>query len=188
MVSKPRKKKCAVCREKFQPQRMMQPTCSVKCAIAKTKLDKQKKQRRETLEAKRRLKPRSHWLRETQTVFNKYIRMRDGEWCISCQGSIQGQTQAGHFYTTAARPDLRFNEDNCHSQCVHCNQFNSGNISKYRDALLDKIGSDRFNALEPVGKSDWSIEEIQEIKKEYQRKIRDFKEAEEMYSDIELPF
>ena len=187
---KPRKRKCAVCREKFQPARMMQPTCSVKCAIEKTRLDKQKKQRKETLEAKKKLKSRGQWLRETQTVFNQWIRLSKPNVCISCGNNFSGgqQAQAGHYYTTAARPDLRFNEDNVWVQCVGCNSYKSGNIEAYRAQLVHLIGQDRLDALEVVGKSDWSIEEIQEIKKEYQRKIREFKEAEEMYKDIDPPF
>ena len=185
---KPRAKKCAVCREKFQPSRMMQPTCSVKCAIEKTRLDKQKRQRKEDAETRKRLKPRSKWLSETQSIFNRYIRLRDDVFpCISCGSFTAGQYHASHLFSRGARPDLSFNEDNVHKSCAQCNTFLSGNISEFRKALVQKIGQERVDALEVVGKSDWSTEEIQEIKKEYQRKIREFKEAEDMYSDISDP-
>ena len=36
----PRKKKCKVCRLTFQPERQMQPCCSIKCAIDKVQIDK----------------------------------------------------------------------------------------------------------------------------------------------------
>ncbi len=47
-----------------------------------------KKQR----ERKAKLKSRSEWLKEAQSVFNKFIRLRDkSEPCISCGRYHQGQ-------------------------------------------------------------------------------------------------
>ena len=164
---------CAVCRVKFQPERMFQPCCSVQCAITHVNVQKQKHQRKEDRAARSRLKTRQMWLKEAQTAFNKYIRLRDGNWCISSQRIIPGQTQAGHFYTTAARPDLRFNEDNCHSQSVTDNQYKSGNIADYRVALVEKISQERVDALKIVGRSDWSVDEIKAIKAKYIKLCKD---------------
>ena len=169
---KPRAKKCAVCRTKFQPERMFQPCCCVTCAIAYVNKEKQKLRRKEDAKTRDRLKTRQMWLREAQVAFNAYIRARDGNWCISSQRIIPGQTQAGHFYTTAARPDLRFNEDNCHSQSVTDNQHKSGNINEYRPALIEKIGQERVDALEIVGYSGWSIDEIIAIRDKYKAKLK----------------
>ena len=172
-MKKIRKKMCKTCRVKFQPERPFQPCCSIKCDIAYSNVQKQKAQRKEDKIAKDRLKTRQMWLREAQAAFNKYIRLRDGNWCISSQRIIPGQVQAGHFYTTAARPDLRFNEDNCHSQSVSDNQFKSGNINDYRPALIEKIGQERVDALEIVGRSDWSVDEIKAIKAKYIKLCKD---------------
>ena len=171
---KPRKRKCAICKKWFNPDRHMQPCCNWKCALEKVNLDKAKKQRRQDLADKRRLKPRGKWLKETQSCFNKYIRTRDERLpCVSCGKYHEGQYHAGHFYTTASRPDLRYNEDNCHKQCSVCNNHLSGNIHGYREELIKRIGQERVDGLEPVGRSDWSVEEIQEIKKKYQDKIKE---------------
>jgi len=171
-IKKPRKKMCKVCRVKFQPDRMFQPCCSITCAITYVNIEKQKHQRKVDRATRQKLKTRSMWLREAQSAFNAYIRKRDGNWCISSGRIITGQTQAGHFYTTAARPDLRFNEDNCHSQSVTDNQYKSGNIAEYRKNLIEKIGQERVDALEIIGRSDWSIDEIQEIKEKYKAKLK----------------
>ena len=190
MVSKPRKKMCAVCREKFQPQRMMQPCCSVPCAIEKAKRDKAKQMRKETRKAKQKLKSRGQWLREAQTVFNQWIRLSKPNVCISCGNTFSGgqQPQAGHFKSIGARPDLRFTEDNCWVQDVGCNSYKSGNIEAYRAQLVHLIGQDRLDALEVVGKSDWSIDEIKQIKAKYQAKIKEWKKSEKFYFEIEPPF
>ena len=179
---KPRKRKCRICKKWIEkPRSTLQVVCSTKCAIEKTNLDKAKKRRKEDAKARERLKPRSQWLRETQAVFNKFIRERDSlEPCISCSRHHHGQYHAGHFYTTAARPDLRFGdrgEDNCHKQCSACNSHLSGNIHNYRENLIKKIGQERVDALEVVGRSDWDIDEIKAIKEKYKQKIKELKDA-----------
>ena len=87
-----------------------------------------------------------------QLAFNEYVRKRDltGDYfkCISC-GEIKDERfmHAGHFYNVGHYPGLRFDEDNCHGQCNHCNTFLHGNLIEYRDNLLFKIGAERFEAL-----------------------------------------
>ena len=169
-----RKRRCKVCHEQFQPSRQMQPVCSIQCAIEKVKLDKAKKRMEYDRKEREKLKTRSQWIKECQTTFNKWVRLRDERQpCISCNRYHDGQYHAGHLYTTAARPDLRFNPDNCWKQCSSCNTHLSGNIQKYRTNLIGRIGQERVDALEKVGRSDWSIEEIKEIKKKYQQKIKE---------------
>ena len=144
MNRKPRPRKCKVCKVKFQPDRHMQPCCSVKCAIEKTKLDKSKERRKADAEAKRKLKTYSQWFKETQTVFNKWIRLRDEkEPCISCQRFHTGQYHAGHLYSTAARPDIRLHPDNVAKQCSACNTHLSGNAILFKENLIKKIGQKR---------------------------------------------
>jgi hypothetical protein len=190
-MKKPRRRKCKNldCRIWFKPTRENQVVCSPECAYKKTIQDKAKKQAKEHREAKRKLKPRGKWIKEAQTVFNTFIRLRDKDFpCISCGNHHEGQYHAGHFYTTAARPDLRFNEDNCNKQCSICNNHKSGNINEYRASLVEKIGKERLDALGVVGRSDWSIDEIKEIKAKYQAEIKHLKESEKFYKDLELPF
>ena len=88
-----------------------------------------------------------------QVLFNEYIRGRDLAGCshfkcISC-GQIKAErfAHAGHFYNVGHYPGLRFDEDNCHAQCNHCNTFLHGNLIEYRDRLVDKIGLQRFENL-----------------------------------------
>ena len=80
------------------------------------------------------------------THFNKFIRNRDkGEACISCGNYTT--LQAGHFFSAGQHPSVKFNEDNCHGQCVHCNYYKHGNLINYRHNLIEKIGEDRFEKL-----------------------------------------
>jgi len=78
--------------------------------------------------------------------FNRFIRERDKDCgCISCGGKVK---QAGHFYSAGQYPELRYNEDNVHGQCVHCNYFLSGNLNEYRKRLEEKVGKERLEKLD----------------------------------------
>ena len=178
---KPKKKTCRApgCAIKFIPRSSLQKACSWQCALVLVEIAKKKDaaeaakvDRAETRKAKELLKTRGQHIKDAQAWFNKFIRLRDDkEPCISCQKYINGMAYAGHYFTTAARPDLRFNEDNCHKQDYSCNISKSGNITEYRPNLVAKIGQDRVDALEgPPGKSNWTIEEINSIKELYKKK------------------
>ncbi len=80
-------------------------------------------------------------------VFNSFIRERDkDEPCISC--GKHTTLQAGHFYSAGKHQNLRFNEDNCHGQCVKCNYYMSANLLKYRENLIKKIGFEGVERLD----------------------------------------
>jgi hypothetical protein len=84
---------------------------------------------------------------ELQLIFNAWIRQRDeGKPCISC-GQFKTDMQAGHFYAVGGYDGLRFNQDNCHAECVKCNCFDESHLIGYSDNLLERIGSERFNKL-----------------------------------------
>ena len=74
---------------------------------------------------------------------------------------------------------LRFDEANCHKQCVPCNQFKSGNILEYRLGLIKRMGQATVDYLEgdfPV--LALSIEEIKAIKATYKAKLREMEAHE----------
>lgn len=112
-------------------------------------------------------------MKEAQKAFNAYIRKRDEkEPCISCQRHHEGQYHAGHFKTTAARPDLRFNEDNCHKQCAPCNNHLSGNIGQYIAHLTNKIGQERLELLALDKQVKYTCQELKEIELYYKEKLK----------------
>ena len=112
-------KTCKACKSKFEPSKPLQSVCGFKCAIelsikkrnktiTQTKLN-ESKALKILLNA---IKPKSEYVKEAQTAFNSYIRERDKDLpCISCQRNHSGQYHAGHYRTTKAAPELRFNEN-----------------------------------------------------------------------------
>ena len=151
-----------------------------------------KEARKDTREKKELLKPKREWLKEAQSAFNKYIRIRDTLCpCISCNRSrsdvesdqgwkVGGCWDAGHFKARGVKQQLRFNTFNCHKQCKSCNG-GSGKFSHkaatvdqvYRVNLIKKIGLARVEALEgnnELEKQD--IEYLQRVKKVFNRRAR----------------
>lgn len=142
----------------------------------------EKKARAERKEKLERLKTRSQWLKEAQIAFNAYIRVRDqSQPCISCGARDREFWDAGHYRSVGAAPQLRFHEDNCHKQCIPCNQYRSGNAVEYRLALVARLGIERVAALESSNTpAKYSIEDAKRIKAEYKAKLKALRAANEM--------
>lgn len=109
-------------------------------------------------------------------VFSLYIRLRDSKpfgykafKCISC-GKIKPFSKAdcGHYYSRA-KMSTRFDEENCNSECSHCNRFSADHLDGYRDNLIAKIGQQRFDLLRVRANQTkkWSVFELQELIKYY---------------------
>jgi len=196
-MRKPRRK-CTVCREWFHPTRDGQFVCSFECASThgkaandaakasaqmkakKQKQQKEKEDRKRQAERRQAVKPLSYFIKQAQHAFNEFIRYRDRYLpCISCDRHHEGQYHAGHFRTTGANPELRFDEDNCHKQCSVCNNHLSGNLIAYRPALIAKIGQARFDDLMgPHALPKWTRDDYMRIRDEYRAKLRDLKKQE----------
>ena len=174
---KPRSRKCLTCRKWFNPIEQGITTCSTDCAImyGKTNLTKQKCKEQRNAKKEHNSNDKSHLTKEAQKVFNKYIRMRDKALpCISCGHNGNRQRHAGHYRPVGRNHQLRFNEDNCHSQCSICNNHLSGNLVQYREALILKIGLDSVLALEEYNEAkSYTIEELRGIIATYTNKIKE---------------
>lgn len=121
------------------------------------------------------VKPISYWMKRAQSAFNAWVRARDaGQPCISCGRIHQGQNHAGHYRPAGSNPELRFEPDNCHLQCAPCNSHLSGNLGKYRPALIAKIGLERVEWLEgPHEPKRYRKEDYQTIESEYKAKLKE---------------
>lgn len=177
------------CGNLFTPRRAIQPLCGYECELKGAalalvrKAEKVKAQDRQaTKQAKERLKTRRQWLDEAQAAFNRWVRTRDaGNACISCGRKHQGKWNAGHYRSTGACPELRFEPLNCHLQCEPCNTYLSGNLIPYRLALIGKIGTDLVQWLEgPHDPKKYTIDQLREIRDRYRRLGRELERAREM--------
>lgn len=176
-----RERQCKSCKAPFLPHRMGQRVCSPGCAYEYAKIEKRKETKGWARRERERLKTRSDWAKEAQIAFNAWIRFRDrSRPCISCDRFTDAKRNAGHYRTVGACPELRFDEDNCHAQCEHCNSFNSGNIVEYRIRLIERIGLERVEALEgPHESVKWTKDDLREIRDSYRARLREARKVSE---------
>lgn len=181
MIQKVYQRKCLTCKEKFTPQANTQICCSPFCAIEYTKKKRtkeaDKKWNAEKKELKEKLMTKGNYLEIAQKVFNTYIRMRDKNLpCVSCDKYLkENDVNASHFFSVGSSPNLRFNEDNVHSSCVRCNKELHGNLIEYAIRLPNRIGIERFKALEQARNTPalYTIDDIKEITKIYKEKTKE---------------
>lgn len=141
----------------------------------------QDKAKRESLKRLPELK------KAAQVEFNKWVRTRDHDKpCISCGApppnlsGFHAGRDAGHYRSVGSAAHLRYTEDNCHSQCVHCNQFASGRVVEYRLGLLVRIGAARVEALETDNEPrKWTREELIAIRATYRDKRKALEKEQE---------
>lgn len=191
----PRPKKCKApsCGLKFQPDRQMQETCCIKCAIELTNLKRAKKEAKDAADVRKKKlaitkennkrkrefqeNDKSRQLKFAQANFNRFIRLRDkGNPCISCGKPDDGthQRHASHYRSVGACSSLRFNEINVWASCSVCNNHLSGNIGEYRKALIRKIGIDKVEWIESQPKQlKMTIGEVIAIKVKYAKLASD---------------
>lgn len=130
--------------------------------------------------AKVKVEKRVDYVKRLDVVFSRYIRLRDAFpnntfRCISC-GKIKPLEQAdcGHFHSRR-NMNTRYNEENCHAQCRHCNRMLYGNMVAYSDNLKNKIGQLRYDilALQAQQTKQWTDWELKELIKHYNAKIKE---------------
>lgn len=189
--------RCAHCKGKLTPERPSQ-IVHVKCVTAWAEAQAAKREREEAKKAraaakveraetrrrKEAIKTIPQLIREAQVAFNAWVRARDAEQpCISCQKPPGDMTElhagrdAGHYRSTGSAPHLRFHPDNCHAQCVKCNQWKAGNAVDYRLGLLARIGLQRLATLEANNNvHKWTREELTGIRDHYRAELKKLKE------------
>lgn len=180
-------KKCRNCKQPFEPRfNTLEKWCwnpECKTIEAMEKLASMKKNQSREWEQQRKriknsLKTTSNWKTELQTIFNTFIRLRDrNQPCISCGCKLPEKYDAGHFHSVGSSPSLRFDEQNVHAQCVHCNRDKHGNLHEYRIGLIQRVGIDVVNALEHNRHVPLRLNtpEIMEMINEYKAKIKKMK-------------
>lgn len=195
----PRSRNCKICKTRFKPNTLYDWWCTeehkeelitkLATEARQKRIQQQERQRKETTQQERRslkirklaVQPRSYFIKQAQQAVNAFIRERDKHLpCVSCGTLSAAQWDAGHYRTTAAAPQLRFDPRQIWKQCSVCNQHKSGNLVPYRAELIRRIGLAEVESIEGNhGRHRWTIEECKAIKAEYQQKLKDLRKLGE---------
>lgn len=123
--------------------------------------------------------------KELDKIFSEYIRIRDADsngyvWCVTCgtahYWSDGHQVNCGHFIPRG-RKATRFDERNCHSQCVRCNLYKGGEWDIYEQRMIEMYGKEAVEELKlkaRIGGGYNSFELRQKII-EYREKVKQLK-------------
>ena len=168
-------RKCKYCKSLFDPITFLQKNCfDPNCVTEWIQETKQKAWQKKKAKLKADLMTIQDYIKLTQQVFNKFIRLRDqGQNCISCNKKPLKEN-AGHFYNANNHWNVRFNEHNVNLQCEYCNTYLHGNLIEYRENLITKIGFYKFCILKEESSKTrkFSIDELKELIKVYKAKIK----------------
>jgi len=118
-------------------------------------------------------------------VFSEYIRLRDADsngfvWCVTCGSahywSDGHQINCGH-YIPRSRKATRFDERNCHGQCVKCNMYKSGEWDIYEQRMIDMYGKDVVDELKQKARIGGSFDgyQMRQMIIEYREKVKKLK-------------
>jgi len=180
--------RCKTCKEKFDQYEFNNKFCKkIDCQTAKAlfKLSLIKKQDSKDWKERKKvikdgLKRKQDYEKDLEVIFNAFIRERDKNLpCISCDAPPNTyRLTAGHYFPAGHNKNVRFDEDNVHSQCwFNCNSNKSGNLSEYLPRLIDKIGQKRFDELVERKNTvkKYTIPELIVLKIEYKDKLKALK-------------
>tara|TARA_S200002703_G_scaffold44963_1_gene39367 strand:+ start:2673 stop:3197 length:525 start_codon:yes stop_codon:yes gene_type:complete len=141
--------RCKNCKEIFEPKHFNQKYCfdsdCVAVWVEKSKKDNWKKLKKRM---KAELETTQSLMKKCQSVFNRWVRLRDaGQPCISCGGELGEKYDASHYFSSGGHKSVTFDPDNVHASCVHCNRYLHGNLLNYQIGIEKKIGGERLFEL-----------------------------------------
>lgn len=121
---------------------------------------------------------RAQLVRKLDSIFSQYIRLKaskDGYVsCVTCGVTLPvKEIQNGHFYSRGRIP-TRWDEDNCHPQCVRDNIFLKGDYINYTKYMIDRYGREFVDQLEVKSKQTGkyiTITEIREMIEKYKKLV-----------------
>lgn len=152
--------------------------CTPQCGYEYVKQQKIKQAKKEKKEWYEKNITVQELMKMAQKVFNTYIRERDkGRPCISCERELKGKFDCGHYFSSGGHKSVTYNLDNCHGQCVYCNQHLHGNLLNYQIGIEKRIGGERLLKLHELAHQErkYTREELRDIIAEYKQKIKDLK-------------
>ena len=133
---------------------------------------------------KRKKSERTLAMNRADQWFSRYIRLKHsivGEdkslycKCYTC-GNLKPikKIDNGHWIGRE-NMQVRYNENNCRPQCVHCNHYKGGRHSQFEQFLINDIGSDNVDKIKAISiiRIPVSALQLRETAKYYREKVKE---------------
>lgn len=127
--------------------------------------------------SKNKAKSRSYYVKQLDNIFSEYIRRKDAvdgiAACVTCPDKKPWKYQQNGHYMSRGDMPTRWDETNCHVQCVACNVFKKGNYTEYALYMINRYGADYLEELKHKAKSGAKIPTpvIKDMIEEYKQKV-----------------
>lgn len=101
---------------------------------------------------KKKTKTRNDYIKELDSVFSQYIRLRDSDsrWIVVCplckRRLFWKKAQNMHFISRWVLR-YRFNEQNCHAGCMRCNVILNWNYIQYTIRMINTYWKNVINEM-----------------------------------------
>ena len=96
--------------------------------------------------------------------------------CFTCGKRVPFKLGDNGHYRSRQAMQTRWDFQNCHFQCTHCNRVLRGNLKKYREHLVKEIGESKVIELETRPPRKISTPELEELLKEMKIKYKELVE------------
>ena len=111
--------------------------------------------------------------------FSRYIRLRDSRsdypvcYCVTCGDPHHPKNIQNGHYVKRNILITRWDDTNCNSQCVKCNNYGKGEEALHRIELIKKHGQEHVEYLESLKTSNikYSSVELRELAKQYRKRV-----------------
>lgn len=134
---------------------------------------------RSTMNRRPKIRSIGWWKRTFDTVFSQYIRQKDAKndiaTCVTCGRQEHWKKMQNGHYIARNHMATRYDESNCHVQCIGCNMFKNGNMDEYALFLISKYGEGILVELNRKKQviTRISIPQYQEFIEIYKEKIKE---------------
>jgi hypothetical protein len=125
-------------------------------------------------------------VKKLDAAFSQYIRIKDARMgdatCVTCGVTKPWkELQNGHFYTRGRYP-TRWDETNCHVQCMRCNVMLKGNYIPYTKYMIDRYGREYVDELERISLSTvkYPTPTLMEMLEHYKQEVQRYERGEVM--------
>lgn len=128
---------------------------------------------------KKRTKTRGQLVKELDSAFSQYIRLKDAvdglATCVTCGTQKEWKLlQNGHYESRGKFP-TRWDEENCHVQCYACNVAMKGNYTSYARYMVNRYGAGKLEELHIKATSGTKIPTpvLRDLIQEYKKKVEE---------------
>ena len=117
-------------------------------------------------------------IRELDSMFSEIVRRREADSngyvpCITCGKRHHWKDLDCGHYIGRRHTLTRYDDRNCHPQCISCNRFNYGEEELYRNKLIEMYGIEAVEELERCKNKSYKFDKVEkeQLKEKFKQEL-----------------